>query len=278
MNDNDPLPGPRLDAAVKDITYDEGKITSLVLVNEADGEQWRIEGEMEVVDPYDSGEPIPDGGGIVGGDKPDDWTPPRQREHYWVECRYCGEETYDLERRCIHCGSDRQAHREPEHRDPDRRRMPDGGEPGGTVEVEATLKIGVMATVPTHATRDETEQALYENLEDGRLDGVYIYDGPHADSSAKFEQWLDDNAPRTDGGVTVERDEPDLPEVIGAVLGDAAGGLDRQVLVERVAELSGATLDEAEEALGGEIRHGRAIVVDGEVRKTPNRRFAGRSR
>jgi hypothetical protein len=59
---SDPIPGPRLDAVVKEITYGEGKITSLALVNEADGEQWPIEGEMEVVDPYDSGEPIPDGG------------------------------------------------------------------------------------------------------------------------------------------------------------------------------------------------------------------------
>ena len=73
-----------------------------------------------------NGEPVPDGGESIGGDKPDDYTPPRQREHYWVECRYCGEETYDLERRCVHCGNDRQAHREPEHRDPDRRRMADG--------------------------------------------------------------------------------------------------------------------------------------------------------
>ena len=210
---SDLAPGPRLDAVVKEVTYEDGKITSLVLVNEADGEQWRIEGEMEVVDPYGSGEPIPD-----------------------------------------------------------------GGEPGGTIDVEATLEIGVMATVPTHATREETEQALYENVEDGRLDGVYIYDGPHADSPAKFEQWLDDNAPRTDGGVTVERDEPDLPELIELVLDDAAGGLKRQLLIERVAMLSGATLDEVEETLDAEIRHGRVIDADGEVRRENNRRFAGRAR
>ena len=151
------------------------------------------------------GEPIPDGGGVINGDKPDDYTPPRQREHYWVECRHCGEETYDLERRCIHCGSDRQAHREPEHRDPDRHRMPDGG-------------------------------------------------------------------------VTVERDEPNLPEAIERVLDDAAGGVDRQVLVERVAELSGATTDAVEDALDAEIRHGRVIDTDGEVRRENNRRFAGRAR
>ena len=81
-----------------------------------------------------------------------------------------------------------------------------------------------------------------------------------------------------DGGAVAEPDDPPLPQVIKAVLDDAAGGVDRQVLVERVAELSGATLEEVEEALGGEIRHGRAIVVDGAVRKTPNRRFAGRAR
>jgi hypothetical protein len=134
------------------------------------------------------------------------------------------EVTYGLERRCVHCRSDRQAHREPEHRDPDRRRMPDSGEPGGTIEVEATLEIGVMATVPTHATRDETEQALYETLEDGRLDGMYIYDGPHADSPAKFEEWLDDNAPRTDGGpitdvdlVPVDEDVVEAGYPIGAL-------------------------------------------------------------
>jgi uncharacterized protein YegP (UPF0339 family)/ribosomal protein L37E len=74
------------------------------------------------------GEAVPDGG-TVGGGKPDDYTPPRQREHYWVECRYCGEETYDLDRWCVRCGNDRQAHRDPENRDPDRRRMPDGGDP-----------------------------------------------------------------------------------------------------------------------------------------------------
>ena len=88
----------------------------------------------------------------------------------------------------------------------------------------------------------------------------------------------DDGEPIPDGGVVAERDEPNLPEAIERVLDDTAGGVDRQVLVERVAELSGATLDEVEEVLAGEIRHGRAVVVDGEVRKTPNRRFAGRSR
>ena len=88
----------------------------------------------------------------------------------------------------------------------------------------------------------------------------------------------DDGEPIPDGGAVAERDEPDLPQVIEAVLDDAASGVNRQVLIERVAELSGATLDEVEEALGGEIRHGRAIVVDGEVRKTPNRRFAGGGR
>jgi ribosomal protein L37E len=126
MSDDDSLSGPRLNAVVKEIGYEDGQITRLVFVNEDDGEQWRLEGEMEVVDPYDD-EAIPDGGGSVGGDRPDDHTPPRQRPWYWVECRYCGEETYDLERRCVRCGKDRQAHREPENRDPDRRRMPDGG-------------------------------------------------------------------------------------------------------------------------------------------------------
>jgi len=126
VSDGDPIPGPRLNAVVKDIGYEDGAITRLVLVNEDDGEQWRLEGEMEVIDPYDSGEAIPDGGSI-GGDKLDDDTPPRQRPWYWVECRKCGEETYDLNRFCIRCGFDRQQHREPEHRDPDRRRMPDGG-------------------------------------------------------------------------------------------------------------------------------------------------------
>ena len=81
-----------------------------------------------------------------------------------------------------------------------------------------------------------------------------------------------------DGGAATDRDDPPLPQVIERVLDDTAGGVDRQVLVERIAQLSGATLEEVEEALGGEIRHGRVIVVDGEVRKTPNRRFAGRSR
>ena len=82
-----------------------------------------------------------------------------------------------------------------------------------------------------------------------------------------------------DGGtITADPDPPALPQAIADVLDDATGGIDRQILIERVAELSGATLDEVEEALGGEIRHGRAIVVDGQVRKTPNRRFAGGGR
>jgi len=126
VSDDDPIIGPRLNAVVKEIGYDGGKITRLVFVNEDGGEQWRLEGEMEVVDPYDD-EAIPDGGEPIGGDKPDDYTPPRQRAHYYVECRKCGEETYDLDRFCMHCDFDRQQHREPEHRDPNRRRMPDGG-------------------------------------------------------------------------------------------------------------------------------------------------------
>ena len=83
----------------------------------------------------------------------------------------------------------------------------------------------------------------------------------------------------TDGGtITADPDPPALPQVIADVLDDATGGVDRQILIKRVAEISGATIEEVEEALGGEIRHGRAIVVDGEIRKTPNRRFAGGGR
>ena len=33
-------------------------------------------------------------------------------EHYWSECRKCGEETVVLERYCRHCGFDRQQHRD----------------------------------------------------------------------------------------------------------------------------------------------------------------------
>jgi len=71
MTRDDPLPGPRLNAVVREIGYEEGKITRLVLVNEDDGEQWRLEGEMEVVDPYGGGEAIPDGGGPGGADHED---------------------------------------------------------------------------------------------------------------------------------------------------------------------------------------------------------------
>ena len=82
-----------------------------------------------------------------------------------------------------------------------------------------------------------------------------------------------------DGGtITADPDPPALPQVIGDVLDDATGGIDRQILIERVTEVSGATIEEVEEALGGEVRHGRAIVVDGQVRRTPDRRFAGRAR
>jgi len=82
-----------------------------------------------------------------------------------------------------------------------------------------------------------------------------------------------------DGGtITADPDPPALPQVIADVLEDATGRIDRQVLIERVAELSGATIEEVKEALDGEIRHGRATVVDGQVRKTPNRRFAGGGR
>ena len=87
-----------------------------------------------------------------------------------------------------------------------------------------------------------------------------------------------DGEPIPDGGVTAERDGPDLAELIELVLDDAAGGLKRQVLVERVARLSGATLDEVKDALNDEIRHGRVVDADGEVRRENNRRFVGRSR
>jgi len=64
MSDDDPLSGPRLNAVVREIGYEDGQITRLVLVNEDDGEQWRLEGEMEVVDPYGD-EAIPDGGELL---------------------------------------------------------------------------------------------------------------------------------------------------------------------------------------------------------------------
>jgi len=39
----------------------------------------------------------------------------------------------------------------------------------------------------------------------------------------------------TDGGtITAEADPPALPQVIGDVLDDATGGVDRQILIERV--------------------------------------------
>jgi hypothetical protein len=117
---------------------------------------------------------------------------------------------------------------------------------------------------------DDRAQGVYEKVGahvviDGSVVSVYV----HGDSEAVV----------ADGGtITADPDPPTPPQVIGDVLDDATGGVNRQVLIERVAELSGATLDEVEEALGREIRHGRAIVVDGEVRKTPNRRFAGGGR
>ena len=87
-----------------------------------------------------------------------------------------------------------------------------------------------------------------------------------------------DDEPIPDGGVVAERDKPPLPQVIADVLDDANGGLDRQILIERVAKVSGATLDEVEEVLGGEIRYGRVDVADGQLRKATNRRFLGRGR
>ena len=96
---------------------------------------------------------------------------------------------------------------------------------------------------------------------------------------ARIDLERTDGEPVPDGGtITADPDPPALPQVIAEVLDDTAGGVDRQILIERVAEVSGATIEEVEEALGGEVRHGRAIVVDGEVRKTPDRRFAGGGR
>jgi len=120
---------------------------------------------------------------------------------------------------------------------------------------------------------DDRAQGVYERagahvVIDGSVVSVYV----HGDREGGNSEVM------TDGGVTAERDEPDLPKLIERVLDDAAGGLKRQVLVERVAQLSGATTAAVEEVLNDEIRHGRVIVVDGKVRRENNRRFAGRSR
>ena len=131
----------------------------------------------------------------------------------------------------------------------------------------------------------EVAQAQSVNADDEfaqRAQGVFEREGAHVviDGTVVTAYIHGDTEEiATDGGVVAERDDPPaLPQVIADVLDDTAGGVDRQVLIERVAELSGATLEEVDEALGGEIRHGRAIVVDGEVRETPNRRFAGGGR
>jgi hypothetical protein len=134
------------------------------------------------------------------------------------------------------------------------------------------------------ACGSEVQQAQSVNADDGlddRAQGVYEKAGAHVvidGSVVSVYIHGDSEAIVADGGITVERDEPDLPQVIEAVLDDAAGGVDRQVLVERVAKLSGATTAAVEDALDAEIRHGRVIDVDGEVRRENNRRFAGRER
>ncbi|EMA42638.1 hypothetical protein [Halococcus saccharolyticus] len=76
-------------------------------------------------------------------------------------------------------------------------------------------------------------------------------------------------------------DQPALPTVIGNVLSDARpGGLDRQVLVERVAEISGATMDDVEEVLQGELERGAVYRLDSEIKRTPSggKGFGGDSR
>jgi hypothetical protein len=135
------------------------------------------------------------------------------------------------------------------------------------------------------ACGSEVQQAQSVNADDSlddRAQGVYEKTGAHVvidGSVVSVYVHGDTEEVATDGGtITADPDPPALPRVIGDVLDDATGGVDRQILIDRVAELSGATIEEVEEALGGEIRHGRAIVVDGEVRKTPDRRFAGRAR
>jgi len=131
-------------------------------------------------------------------------------------------------------------------------------------------KVQQAQSVNADDSLDDRAQGVYEKagahvVIDGSVVSVYV----HGDAEEVA----------TDGGtITAEADPPALPQVIADVLDDVTGGIDRQILIERVAELSGATIEEVEEALGGEIRHGRAIVVDGEVRKTPNRRFAGGGR
>ena len=106
---------------------------------------------------------------------------------------------------------------------------------------------------------------------DGSVVSVYV----HGDREDDGDEAVTVMA---DGGAVAEPDDPPLPRVIADVLDDASGGLDRQVLVERVAEVSGATLEEVEEVLGGEIRYGRVDVADGKLRKASNRRFLGRGR
>ena len=54
-------PGPPLNARLKTAEYEGDKISRLVFVDEH-GERFSLEGEMEIVDPHDDGEPIPDGG------------------------------------------------------------------------------------------------------------------------------------------------------------------------------------------------------------------------
>ena len=57
MSDTQPL----LDARLEGAEYENGKISRLVFVD-IHGETFRLEGEMEIVDPHDGGEPAPDGG------------------------------------------------------------------------------------------------------------------------------------------------------------------------------------------------------------------------
>jgi len=157
----------------------------------------------------------------------------------------------------------------------------DGGIPNvDEVVINASGANGVSRSFHLPGDGDEPLCSLAErgDMEWLRKDSA-VYPASHFEWCQRCLDKADGREVATDGGtITADPDPPALPQVIADVLDDATGGIDRQILIERVAELSGATIEEAEEALGGEIRHGRAIVVDGEIRKTPNRRFAGGGR
>ncbi|WP_273835086.1 hypothetical protein [Halococcus sp. PRR34] len=111
---------------------------------------------------------------------------------------------------------------------------------------------------------------------EGGYDGVVVEQSNPDSNKLRWTARLVDKhggeAIMTDGGVIAPNPgQPSVPATMEDVLADARpGGCSRDVLIERVAELSGATMDDVEEVLRAEIERGDVYRMDDEIKLTPS--------